>query len=131
MGKASKLQVLSSQASLKHGFETTRLPYDPSGLLQLFVSTCDHSSEETLNDTSDNASVTLGEVEIRPSPNLWLAVFDPASDLEQALDSGYSPMNRIDDNGMSYINLDLDLRHSLNGSRVYSYSAWNSSTYGI
>lgn len=131
MGKAPKLQVLSSQASLKHGFETARLPYDPSGLFRLFVSTCGHSSEEVLIGRSDNASVTLGEVEIRPNPNLWFAAFDPASGLEQALDSGYSPLNRIDANGMSHINLDLDLRHSLNGSQIYSYSASDSTAYGI
>lgn len=69
-----------------------------------------------------NASVTLGDVEIRPNPNLWLAVFDPASELEQALDSGYSPLNPIDANGMSSINLDLNLRQPLNETQINYYN---------
>lgn len=73
--------------------------------------------------TPDNASVTLGDTEIRPNPNLWLAIFDPASELGQALDSGYSPLNPIDANGMSSINLDLNLRQPLNETQINYYSA--------
>ena len=61
---------------------------------------------------------------IRPSPNLWLAIFDPVSELEQALDSGYLSLNPINANAMSSINLNLNLIQLLNGTQMYYYSAW-------
>ena len=85
--------------------------------------------EQSLTRTSDNASVTLGEVEIRPNPNLWLAVFDPVSGLEQALGSNYSSLNPIDANGLTSVDLDLNLRQSLNGTQIYYYSACKSTMY--
>ena len=78
---------------------------------------------QSLIGIPDNASVTFGETEIKPTPNLWLAVFDPASELEQALDSGYSPLNPIDANGKSSINLDLKLRQPLDQAQITYYSA--------
>ena len=87
------------------------------------MSTYEHFSEQTLINAPDNASVTLSDVTIRPSPNLWLAIFDPVSGLEQALDSGYVSLNPINANGMSSINLSLTLLHYLNGTRMYYYSS--------
>ncbi len=87
------------------------------------MSTYEHFPEQDLINAPDNASVTLGDVTIRPSPNLWLAIFDPASGLEQALDSGYLSLNPINANGMSSINLGLNLLQYLNGTQVYYYSA--------
>lgn len=70
-------------------------------------------------------------MEIKPSPNLWLAIFDPTSGLEQALDSGYSPLNPMNANGMSSINLNLNLRQSLNGTQLYYYSVLMTIPYRI
>ena len=79
-------------------------------------------SDWTLINVPDNASVTLNDVTIRPSPSLWLAIFDPVFDLKQALDSGYLSLNPINANGMSSINLDLSLIQLLNRTQMYYYS---------
>lgn len=131
MGGNPNVQVLSSQASLKRDLKTSWLGYDSPGLFQLCASTIDHSWEKFLIDVPDNASTTLGEVEIRPSPNLWLAVFDPSSGLEQALDSGYSSLNPVDANGMSSVNLDINLRQSLDATQLFYYSAENDIMYRV
>lgn len=50
----------------------------------------------------DNASATISYSSIRPSPNLQVAVFDLAfSSIEQALNSGCSPLNLFNANGIS------------------------------
>ena len=90
----------------------------------MYVTTYELLSQRSLTDVLDNASVTLGDVTIRPSPNLWLAIFDPIFELEQALDSGYISLNPINANGMSSINLNLNLIQLLNGTHMNYYGAW-------
>lgn len=80
------------------------------------------SVDRALNRSTDNASEALSAVTITPSPDLQLAIFDPASGLEQALNSGYSPLNLFNANGLSYINLNLNLRKSMNAAPTYDYS---------
>lgn len=68
-----------------------------------------------------NAS-QLDALTIIPSPDLQVAIFDPASNLEQALNSGYSPLNLFNANGLSYINLNLNLRQSIDIAPTYYYN---------
>ena len=93
--------------------------------LQVFFN-CQSSSilfvDQALTDRTDNASEALSFVSVTPSPDLQLAIFDPAYSLEQALDSSYSPLNLFNANGLSYINLYLNLRHDIHLSPVYDYS---------
>ena len=77
---------------------------------------------QSLTNRTDNASEALTSVGVTPSPDLQIAIFDPASGLEQALNSGYSPLNLFNANGLSYINLNLNLRHDRHTSPVYDYS---------
>ena len=92
--------------------------------IQVFFN-CQHISilfvYQALIDTADNASEALSAVSVTPSPDLQLAIFDPASGLEQALNSGYSPLNLFNANGLSYINLNLNLRHSIGVAPTYDY----------
>ena len=92
--------------------------------LQVFFN-CQHllilSVDQGLIDRTDNASEALSFVKVTPSPDLQFAIFDPASGLPQALNSGYSPMNLFNANGLSYINLNLNLRRDLNMPPVYDY----------
>lgn len=78
--------------------------------------------DQALINIIDNASEALASVTVTPSPDLQLAIFDPASGLEEALNSGYSPINIINANGISYINLNLNLRQSRQVAPVYDYS---------
>lgn len=93
--------------------------------LQTFFN-CQRSStislDQELTDRTDNASRSLSLVGVTPSPDLQIAIFDPASGLEQALNSGYSPVNLFNANGLSYINLNLNLRIDRHGPPVYNYS---------
>lgn len=68
-----------------------------------------------------NASEALASVTTTPSPDLQLAIFDPGSGLEQALNSSYSPINLINTNGISYIHLDLNLRRDRHLASIYDY----------
>lgn len=93
--------------------------------LQVFFN-CQRSStlsvNQALTDRTDNASKASSSLGVVPSPDLQIAIFDPASGLEQALNSGYSPLNLFNANGLSYINLNLDLRHDRRKLSVYDYS---------
>lgn len=87
-------------------------------------------SSEILIRSTDNASATISYSSIRPSPNLQVAVFDPAfTSTEQALNSGYSPLNLFNANGNSYINLNLNLYKSINVAPVYYYGAQGDRAY--
>lgn len=78
-------------------------------------------SDHALIHVTDNASEALASVTTTPSPDLQLAIFDPGSGLEQALNSSYSPINLINTNGISYINLDLNLRRDRHLASIYDY----------
>ena len=62
----------------------------------------------------------MGSVVV-PSPDLWLAIFDPTLDLSQALDSGWSTLNLINANSLNSINLDLNLRQPADKKLPPSY----------
>ena len=76
---------------------------------------------------TDNASQARSFLHDTPSPDLQVAVFDPASGLEQALDSGYSALNLFNANGLSYINLGLNLHRDIDLTSVYDYSTCRNS----
>ena len=75
----------------------------------------------------DNISKALGAVTITPSPDLAIIVYDPRLSLEQALDSGYSPLNLVNGNGLSSINLNLNLRQSPDVAPTYFYGIFSAS----
>ena len=54
----------------------------------------------------------LEALSITPSPDLWLAIFDPDLGLEEALGGRYTLPNLINANGISSINLNQALRQS-------------------
>lgn len=58
---------------------------------------------------------------VMPNPDLWLAVFDSSHSLADALASGYAPLNLINANGVTSINLHLNTLQSKRPRPMYFY----------
>ena len=86
-------------------------------LIESYCSSC------VLNLYTDNVSEALEALSITPSPDLWIAVYDPVLSLQEALEGGYSQPNLVNANGISSINLNLDLRQSLDLRSTYFYGS--------
>lgn len=55
------------------------------------------------------------------SPSLWIAIYDPTLNLQEALENGYTRMILVNANGMTAINLGLNYRQVFNASPAYDY----------
>ncbi|KAL8686133.1 MAG: hypothetical protein Q9218_007322 [Villophora microphyllina] len=58
---------------------------------------------------------------VTPSPDLWLAIFDSSYPLEVALESGYAPLNLMNANGVTSLNLNLNTLQSKYPEPMYFY----------
>ncbi|KAK0619514.1 hypothetical protein B0T14DRAFT_209641 [Immersiella caudata] len=63
----------------------------------------------------------LTESTFIPTPTLWIAVYDPALTLGEAMESGYTRMYLLNANGMTAISLTLHYREVLGKSPAYDY----------
>ncbi|KAL2052005.1 hypothetical protein ABVK25_007697 [Lepraria finkii] len=78
-----------------------------------------------------NASQSLADSSATQSPSLWLAIYDPKLDLNDALRMGYTRMVLISANGNNAINLGLTYRQAPNFPPAYDYDLSLSSNQNL
>ena len=69
----------------------------------------------------DNGTRAKEALSSKSFPRLYMVVFDPAYQLPEALTTGYAPLNLIDANGYTSVNLNLRVRHSPPAAPLYDY----------